>query len=472
MAKDLQDRQGQEEPIEVLPKVGLEDIPLDLDVPQADQMRLSSNVPLTRYLAGTNGLVYQQVICDMPDLGTEELARLPLFTFVATELGSAGRSYLETQHIQHSVCGGISAYSAVRGLIDDPSQLQAHVTYSSRSLGRNTESMMDELKKSLMTPNFSEMNRIRDLIKQVRIRREASVTGSGHSLVMAAAAAYFRPVSLLNHYLSGLESIRNLKKLDDEIEDPARLEALVATLTELHSSLLKTPRRLLLITEPETAAGTLDLLDRCWQEPASETPVPKLELPFDAIPQDQAFCTTTQVNFCAEVFQTVPEVHEDGAALSVLAGVLRNGYLHRAIREQGGAYGGGAGHDAANGVFRFYSYRDPNLMSTFEAFDQSVNWVITNDIGFELIEESILGIISSIDAPASPAGEARQAFHNALFGRTAAHRQLMRQNILKVTVDDVKRVAGEYLLGACSRAVIASETRSRELPGSFKVTQI
>ncbi len=126
----------------------------------------------------------------------------------------------------------------------------------------------------------------------------------------------------------------------------------------------------------------------------------------EARPVSQEWGTTSQVSFCASAFATVAESHEDAPAWAVLAGVLRNGYLHKVVREQGGAYGGGAGHDSSNGIFRFYSYRDPNLMATFDAFQRSVDWVLDEHLGFELIEESILGIIASLDAPGSPAGEA------------------------------------------------------------------
>ena len=61
------------------------------------------------------------------------------------------------------------------------------------------------------------------------------------------------------------------------------------------------------------------------------------------------------------------------------------------------------------------------------------------------MEEAILGVVSSIDAPGSPAGEARQAFHNGLFGRTPEHRNHLRSGILKVHADDLKRVVEQYL---------------------------
>ena len=63
------------------------------------------------------------------------------------------------------------------------------------------------------------------------------------------------------------------------------------------------------------------------------------------------------VNFAARAVRAVPMVHPDAPALQVAARLLTNGYLHREIREKGGAYGGGAFYDAAEGFFGFYSYR-------------------------------------------------------------------------------------------------------------------
>ena len=129
----------------------------------------------------------------------------------------------------------------------------------------------------------------------------------------------------------------------------------------------------------------------------------------------------------------------------MLGGFLRNGYLHRTIREQGGAYGGGAGHDSDIAAFRFYSYRDPRLMETLDDFDRSIEWLLNEKHEWRQVEEAILGVIGGLDKPASPAGEAKDAFHNALYGRTAEQRRRFRERILAVTLEDLRRVANTYL---------------------------
>ncbi len=155
--------------------------------------------------------------------------------------------------------------------------------------------------------------------------------------------------------------------------------------------------------------------------------------------------TSTQVNFCAMAFPTVPSSHPDAAALSVLGGFLRNGFLHRAIREQGGAYGGGASQDSGSASFRFYSYRDPRLADTLDDFRRAIDWMLATPHEYAPLEEAILGVISSLDKPASPAGTAKQAFHNELFGRDKAQRARFRQRVLNVSVEHLVDVARRYL---------------------------
>jgi Zn-dependent M16 (insulinase) family peptidase len=149
--------------------------------------------------------------------------------------------------------------------------------------------------------------------------------------------------------------------------------------------------------------------------------------------------------------------HPDAPALQVLGNFLRNGYLHRAVREQGGAYGVSAGYHGDSGTFRFFSYRDPRFEETFADFDRALDWLARTRHSERTLEEAILGVISAIDRPGSPAGEAITAFYAGLFRRTPAFRRAFRRRILEVSLNDLKRVADTYLVTErASRAAISN----------------
>ena len=79
------------------------------------------------------------------------------------------------------------------------------------------------------------------------------------------------------------------------------------------------------------------------------------------------------------------------------------------------------------------------------------------------LEEAILNVISDIDRPDSPAGEAIGTFFSTLNGRTPEHRRRFRNKILEVNLDDLKRVANQYLQpAAASIAVISDQTTIKQ----------
>lgn len=457
LASALEQRQQQRFDESILPKVGLTDVKPDIHVLESSNAQLG-HLPATQYARGTNGIVYQQLLIELPELDAELVSLLPYYSNALTEVGVGSRDYLATQEWQASVCGGISAYTTMRGAIDNEQRLQAYLVLSSKALARNQQQQAELMKATLEQARWDELPRLRDLVAQQRARREQSVTGNGHLLAMNAASAGMSPVAKLSHELSGLAGIQSVKSLDDSFAQDSELERFAANLQTLHNLISAGRKHLLVVAEEETLPQLRGSVAKLWHAPAVQAPLPALDLGKVRAPVRQLWQTGTQVNFCAKAYPSVPVDHPDAAALTVLGGFLRNGYLHRAIREQGGAYGGGAAQDSSVAAFRFYSYRDPRLSETLDDFDRAITWLLEEKHEPEQLEQAILGVIGSLDKPGSPAGEAKQDFHNALFGRTPDQQRRFRQRVLSVTVDDLLRVARRYLLPEhASIAVITNE---------------
>jgi presequence protease len=469
-ARLLNERQQQKDDESVLPKVGLEDIPLEMAYVAASE-KLEKPLPLTSYTAGTNGLVYQQIILPLPALTEQQLDLLPIYSSCLTELGVGQKDYLATQLWQSKICGGISTYASTRGTPDNEQTLTGHLTLSSKGLARNQSAMTELMQETLEQVRFDELPRIRELIAQIRARSESSVTGSGHSLAMTAASSGTSPGAKLAHRWGGLEGIRQIKQLDSSLESNQSLTTLAEQLAEIHQLILTAPREFLVVGEAEKFADYYQAIQQCFSQ--------EIHPEFTAFSQPELhqqvaelWKTSTQVNFCAKSYPTVTMSHPDAAALTVLGGFLRNGYLHRAIREQGGAYGGGAGQDGNIAAFRFFSYRDPRIEETLNDFDQSLAWLQNENHEWSQVEQAILGVISSIDKPGSPAGEAKQTFHAELYGRSREVRKIFRNQVKTVTLADLQRVATTYLIEDRASTAVITNPDNAAVAESLRLTPV
>ena len=202
---------------------------------------------------------------------------------------------------------------------------------------------------------------------------------------MNSAASSLNTFSATTFQMSGLQMLNKSKEAISKIKNNSDAVDLINTLKSIHSKVLHIPFKIFTACSPKALQG-LSMKFKDIQCNAKQS----LIVPID----DQiAWITGSQVCFCAEAFQSVSRDNPDAAALSVLATVLRNGFLHTAIREKGGAYGAGAINDTSTNTFKFFSYRDPKCAETFAAFKDAIKWSKTS-ITDQHLEEAILGVVS------------------------------------------------------------------------------
>lgn len=470
-------RQSQEDDADILPEVTRNDIPATQLIATATLS--DKDLGWAFYGAGTNGLVYHQLVIDWPQVDAQTLPYLNLLAQLMTELGIGKQDYLSVQATQAAVCGSLSAYLSYRGQASNADQLNAYFMLSTKGLVSQQVAIVDLLKQTLLSVRFDEPQRIKELVGQLRSRRQQSVGQSGHSFALGAASRNMSAGANLQFNVSGLDGLVWLQKLDDGLKDDEQLTDLCHTLSKLHTQLCKQPLQLASVGEQQHQANIQNTFTTAFAPQVGQLKgdlnwtYNKFDSQSKKQPAPQLWTTNTQVNYCARSFPTVSSAHPDAASLVVLGEVLRNGFLHRAVREQGGAYGGGAGQDNNNACFRFYSYRDPRSEETFTDFGASVDWVLSDQLAKQHLEEAVLGVIGSLDKPGSPAGEALQAYQNELHGRTAEIRQAFRLAILDVSISSLQTVAARYLQGQPSDAVVApAELAENEYFKEFEVYSV
>jgi len=454
LANDLENRQNSIDDPEVLPKVTKEDIPEKRNY--ASPIAFAENEPNNYfYKSGTNGIVYHSMIFPCEALNENELKIASLFSNTLTDIGLGKDGYENIQKYQSSITGGISAsFITIPNKTDDTFKLALKV--SSKSLEGNESLMQDLILRTVKESNFDETKRIEELLEFISSDNEKSVIQNGHILSMSNAASQISGIASTNDLTSGLRFIHNTNHLSKLIGNRNELSKYLELLRSINSKISNTPSHLFTASTLDKANLNLNFtIKENTNQYKNQNLVTLQSNPIGWI-------TGSQVCFCAEAFPTVDFRHEDAPALTVLGTVLRNGYLHSAIREKGGAYGAGASQDSNNKVFKFFSYRDPKCTETFNEFKKSREWSIKN-ITEEQLEEGVLGVISSIDKPLSPFGEAMSDFMSSLDHKTQNERLSFRSKVKECSLADLAMVSEKYLFNESKRSAIAGQNYETEL---------
>ncbi|WP_201609602.1 insulinase family protein [Psychrobacter submarinus] len=514
-ALDLAARQAAPDDLSLLPKVGLEDVPTDISFKQGTQKQVmlsGQDSTLFEYEAGTNGLYYYQVIVPLTDaIGNQDTSNLPvnevinhpllpIYLSLLSELGTDELDAYEMQAKQAAHSSGVTARISQRTAIDDNHAISSYFVVATRALNRKTEAI-DLLKEVMQHSVFEEHDRIKEILQQRQASWQSRLASAGHAYALQTASRAMSRQAQLEYVRSGLPALNALKDfLAHASSDDNKWDELATSLMALHQRLLSLPKHAVIICEAEQTERLSDLIVDSWQDVKASTANAKqieenipseftqLELDpaldgepdavkaleSDPIAEDLAWLVATNVYHNASAYSVPAADHPDTATLMVLAPYLRNGYLHSAIRERGGAYGGGAGYDANACAFKFFSYRDPHCAETFAHFEASIEWLLSEPQSAEQLEEAILGIISGMDKPGSPAGEAIKACFANLHNRGEDWQRKMRAAILAVTIEDIQRVAKQYLQGQQHvRAVLAPYDKEDSVKDlGFKVCRI
>ena len=456
-AKELQMAQEAPEDLSCLPTLELSDIP-SAEVAVPVEKQLDNLVKEFWFDQPTNGIGVVRFNFGLDSLTAEQRKYLPIFSSLLTQVGAGERDYLQMAEAMEAVTGGISARTS---LLDDPQDINeftATFEVKGKALVRNCQPLFGLLHDVLLTPKFTDLQRIHTVLNQLQVSLENSVPQSGHTYAARTAAASLSRVGWQREQWSGFSQVALIREL--AAKPAEELGALAEVLADIASRLFNQQQLQTAITvEAENFAPFKVALNELIEKipVVASSQIMAVE-EFKSQPLQQGVIWSLPVNYVTRVYRAVPYTHTDSAALMVLAKLLRAEFLHREIREKGGAYGGLAGYNAEAGQFSLLSYRDPHILRTLQVYEQAIDWAVAGEFPPDSVKEAVLSVFGDLDKPLSPAGAGAEEFANIRQGMTLEMRNQMRQQLLAVDGSALQKVAEKYLKnGESSVAVLAGE---------------
>lgn len=192
----------------------------------------------------------------------------------------------------------------------------------------------------------------------------------------------------------------------------------------------------------------------------------------------EGFSVPTQVNYVGFGEQLYKPGENVSGAAQVISKFLSTGFLWDNVRVIGGAYGGFCGFDPVSGVFRYLSYRDPNLVETLDNYKAAADYLANLELTDEELEKAIIGTIGDIDSPMSPDQKGFSSLTRWLIGRKHEDLQKRRDEILATSTEDFREFGRRLqALNKQGDAVVvgsaaAFESANEKLDTKFDIKEI
>ena len=454
-AEALMQLQQTEEDIACLPTLGRKDIPPS--VPSVKKSATDDAVQATLYNQATSGIFYFAAAAGGGALPGQLMPLAPFFCYTASRMGTAVRDYAGMARRIDAYTGGVGLSTHARTRFDGPGDCMPFVSFNAKCLHRNRDQMFDIIQELLHQSDFSDLTRLKNLLLEYRAGLESMVIHNGHRLAISLASRNLSSTRQLSEIWNGVHQLQTIKGLVDGLNGD-KLKSLSLDLAAVGEILFgRNNFKMALIGEDSTladahaSAQSLSSGFRDSQDDGFKTPTIML----DAGNIREGWSTSSAVSFVALAFEAVRMEHEDAAALSVISKILRSMYLHREIREKGGAYGGFALYSPEDGLFCLASYRDPHIVATLKTFGNAAAFIRSGSFGEEDVNEAILQVCSEIDKPDPPGPAARKAFYRSIVSLTDDMRAQYKSRLLNLTRKQVIQAAEKYFDGNEEKKAIA-----------------
>ena len=464
-AKALQLRQETEDDVSCLPTLQKEDIPPS--VPIVTETAHDGKSAVTIYEQATSGIFYFAASAGTGVLSQALLPWVPFFCYALTRAGTSLHDYAEMARRIDAYTGGISLGTHARTSYQPDASCLPFISFNGKCLARNQKKMFEIIQELIAHHEFSDHSRLKNLLNEYRAGLQSMIVHNGHRLAISAASRNFSPTRALSESWSGIHQLKTIKRLTDNLTGK-KISALCRDLTAIGTQIFaRNNFQMALIGEgsvqPAAGAAAANIFELLGDGQTDGFGPPEISMDNEIL--REGWWTSTAVSFVALTLETVRMTHPDAPALAVISKILRSKYLHREIREKGGAYGGFAIYNPEDGLFCFASYRDPHIVATLKVYEGAARFACDGDYSDEDVKEAILQVCSEIDKPDPPGPAARKAFYRRIVSLSDEIRSQFKTGLLSLMRRDVRRAAKKYFGTAPEQravAVVSNEQKLKE----------
>lgn len=391
----------------------------------------------------THGIIYLTFYLDALKVPQDKLPLAFLMTGLLGNVDTKRHSYEELAILTNLNVGGFGVNLRADSENGNPNSFVPRLRVYVKALKSKLNEMTNLLAEIFNETVFTNKKRLRELIEQEQIGFELNLQNMAPGIVAAQLSSYQTRAGAYNA-AAQLPYNKFLKELLADFDN--RFDDLVDDLYDVMERLVNRNGLIVSVTAPEDLYKEFrphlsELLKSITVEEFKRE-----HYSYPRKPLNEGLYSQSRVQYVGKGANFIELGHEYTGALNVLETILRYEYFWTKIRVQGGAYGSFASFTRA-GNLTFSSYRDPNLAKTLETFDATADFLKNFDVSDREMDKYIIGTLSKLDKPLTPALKGQLAAEFCLNNITYADRQKSRNEILSARQEDIRALS--KLVGDC-----------------------
>ena len=437
--KAYQEEPSSQEDLEKIPMLQRSDIEKKAEG-FSYEVKEESGIPVIHSPLFTSGIGYLKVLFDFSVLPDEDLPYGALLKSVLGYVDTEHYSYRDLTSEIYLNSGGLDFSVGGSQKMGKTGSVTGTFTASVKVLYEKLDFAFEMLEEILLHSKLTDEKRLGEILDETISRARMRLENSSHSSAAMRAASYYSPLSSFYDRTGGIGFYQFLEEITERCsrEEGYRLK-LGQKLTAVAETLFTSSNMTVSYTADEEGYGRLPAALASFKAVLPQGNGVRYPYEFKPELKNEGFRTASQVNYVARC-GTFGESAYTGA-LKVLKVILNYEYLWVNLRVKGGAYGCMSSF-GRNGETMLVSYRDPKLGETNRVYEGIPEYLRTFSIDDRDMTKYVIGAFSELDAPLNPAAKGARNLGAWLSGVTDEMIQRERDQVLNVTQEDIRALAG------------------------------
>lgn len=455
-----QNKPDTKEDLEKIPLLSIEDIdplPERLDLKEEEL----KNTKLLIHETFTNNIAYVKLLFDTKKIPEELVPYIGLLTRLMGKMDTENYSYGELSNAVNIATGGIHYSINIYGETGEPDVFLPKFEVEGKCFYDKLPDMFELMAETIFTTDIANKERLKQIVSQTKSRMRMGLTSAGHAAAATRAESYFANTAIYKELTSGITYFHFIDKLETNFD--AMADEVIEKLGKVRDYIFKSSDLMISLTAESECFGLFDEEVKKFIDKLDHTIMDHEDVSLEHVKKNEGFLTSDKIQYVAKAGNFIKKGYEYTGSLKVLQTVASLEYLWNNVRVKGGAYGCMNGF-SRNGNVYFTSYRDPNLKETLDIYDNIGSFIRSFDVEEREMTKYIIGTVSNLDRPLSPAGRGEKALASYLSNLSYEDIKKEREEVLKTSQEDIRKTADlvQSVLSQDNICVVGNEHKIEE----------